>query len=287
MLSWTYLLGLLLGIAVVMPLGVKWQIDRRFTILAGPCLGILSAALVHVTHLYRQLGLLHVGLVEIALILLMAAALLLWRFYRDPRRIAPVGEDLIVAPADGKIIYVKRIDKQEVPLAEKKGRTFSIRDFVQSDLGIQEGYLVGIGMSFIDVHVNRAPVGGTVAVLKRIQGRFLSLKKREAILENERVFIVIDSGRFSVGVVQIASRLVRRIVPYIRQGQEIPKGERLGVIRFGSQVDLIIPDLPALSLKVRVGDSVKAGISVIAAYGTTGKSQEEARTGDCSRRKHD
>jgi phosphatidylserine decarboxylase len=283
MLSWIYLLGLLLGTVIVLPLGAKWQIDRRVTILAGPCLGVVSAALVHVTHLYRLLVLYQVVLVEIALILLIAAALLLWRFYRDPERTTPGGEDLVVAPADGKIIYVKRIDKNEVPLSEKKGRRFSIHDFVQSDLSIQEGYLIGIGMSFTDVHVNRAPVGGTVAVLKHIKGRFLSLKKQEAVLENERVFTVIDSGRFSVGVVQIASRLVRRIVPYVRQGQEIGKGERMGMIRFGSQVDLILPDLLSLRLNIQIDDSVKAGISVIAAYGTHGKTQEAARTGDDSR----
>ena len=95
---------------------------------------------------------------------------------------------------------------------------------------------------------------------------FISLKKKEAVVQNERAFIVIDIGNFKVGIVLIASRLVRKIVMYIRDGQEVQRGERIGMIRFGSQADLILPNLPSLRIQVTPGEKVKAGISILATF---------------------
>jgi len=189
---------------------------------------------------------------------------LLWRFFRDPERIPPGDKNSILSPVDGKVSYVKRIDKGLIPNSEKKGRKFSLDDFIQSDFLLSEGYLIGISQNFLHVHVNRAPIEGKVFLIHHIKGSFISLKKKDAVIRNERALTVIDNGRFKVGVVQIASRLVRQIVLYFEESQEISRGERLGMIRFGSQVDLILPSLPSLGIEVKPGDDVKAGISIVA-----------------------
>ena len=143
-------------------------------------------------------------------------------------------------------------------------------DFVQSNLLPGEGILIGIAMNFLDVHVNRSPIGGRVSLLKHIKGLFISLKKKEAVIQNERVLTIIDNRSIKIGIVQIASRLVRKITPYIKEGQEVRKGQRIGMIRFGSQVDLCLPDLPSLRLNVSPGDKVKAGVSVVATFESSG-----------------
>ena len=121
-------------------------------------------------------------------------------------------------------------------------------------------------MNYLNVHVNRAPIAGKNSFLKHIKGKFVSLKRKDAVIENERVLTVIDNGHFKVGIVQIASRLVRKIVSYLQEGQEIQKGQRIGIIRFGSQVDLVLPELASLQIQVALGTKVKAGISILATY---------------------
>ena len=92
------------------------------------------------------------------------------------------------------------------------------------------------------------------------------MKKKEAVIQNERVLTVIENGDLKLGIVQIASRLVRKIAPYIREGQEIERWERIGIIRFGSQVDVILPALSNLYIKAKPGEKVKAGLSIIATF---------------------
>ncbi len=203
---------------------------------------------------------------QLFFIVVIAGSLLLWRFYRDPERVTPADKNSILSPADGKIIYIKKTEDGKIPFTEKKGRTFSLHDFFQSDAFPSKGYLIGISMNFLDVHVTRAPMEGRIDLLKHIKGLFISLKMKEAVIQNERVLTVIDNGNFKVGVVQIASRLVRKIVPFIQEGYEVQRGQRIGMIRFGSQVDLYIPDLPSFFLKVNPGDTVKAGVSIVATF---------------------
>lgn len=119
-------------------------------------------------------------------------------------------------------------------------------------------------MSLLDVHKNRAPIAGTVVFNHHIPGPFLSLKQDGGIIKNERNSMVIDNGRFRVGIIQIASRLVRQIVTYKRPGEPVGIGERIGMIRFGSQTDLIVPDFVTLS--VIEGDQVYAGKTVLAIH---------------------
>ena len=259
--------GLALSAITLLPLAMKWELEKRVAIPTACLIGILSGAAASAIVVFWDLAFYQIVVLEICLITAMAMSLLLWRFYRDPERVCSEDENAVLSPADGEIIYVKKIEDGEIPFSEKNGRRFPLNEFVQSDVVPQTGHLVGIAMNFLDVHVNRAPIGGRIRLLKHIKGLFISLKREEAVVQNERALTVIDNGHFKIGIVQIASRLVRKIVPYIQEGQEIQRGERIGVIRFGSQVDLILPDLPSLLIKVNPGEKVEAGLSIVASLG--------------------
>jgi len=256
--------SVMLSFLILVPLSIKWELERRLTIPATIFIGITSGSIVFGMFTFLHLSFYQIIVAEILLIGAISSSLLLWRFYRDPERVPPEDENVILSPADGEIIYVKSIENGEIPFSEKKGKAFSLNDFIQADVLPQGGYLIGIAMNYLDVHVNRAPISGRISLLKHIKGSFLSLKKKKAVIQNERILLVIDNKHFKLGVVQIASRLVRKIVPYVQEGQEIQKGTRIGAIRFGSQVDLILSDLPSIRIKVDPGEKVKAGLSIIA-----------------------
>jgi phosphatidylserine decarboxylase len=258
-----------LSVIILVPLGIKWELEKKIVIPAAFLIGIISWMVVKGVTFYVHLSFYQILPLDILLIAMMSISLLLWRFFRDPERIPPDIEKAILSPADGRIIYVKTIQNGEVPFLEKNGRKFALTDFVQADifpLGVQ---IVSIAMNFLDVHVNRAPIGGKICLLKRIKGLFISLKKKEAIIQNERVFTVIENKYLKVGIVQIASRIVRKIVPYLKEGNEVRCGQRIGMIRFGSQVDLILPNMPSLNIEVSPGEKVKAGLSVVATFDVT------------------
>jgi phosphatidylserine decarboxylase len=261
---WIFISSLLLALLTLVPISVKWELEKKLTIPAAIFIGITSGSVVYGIYTFWNLSLYLIIIIELLLIGVISASLLLWRFYRDPERLPPEDEKAILSPADGQIKYVKKIDKGQIPFSEKKGRTFSLIDFVKADVLPQGGYVIGISMTYLDVHVNRAPISGRVTLLKHIKGDFISLKKKEAVVKNERNLIILDNEHFKLGIVQIASRLVRKIVPYIKEGQEVQSGTRIGVIRFGSQVDLILSDLPLINIKIRPGEKVKAGLSIVA-----------------------
>lgn len=258
--------GSILGTVLLILLAVKWELDKKTAIPAAIMIGLISVSAASIPVSYYDVTFFHAFIFEISLVAAMASALLLFRFYRDPERPLPAEKDIIVSPADGRIIYIKKIEKGAIPISEKKGRICYLNDFVKTSILPAGGYLIGISMNYLDVHVNRAPVSGRISLLKHIKGKFLSLKHKEAVFQNERILTVIDNGLFKVGIVQIASRLVRRIVPYLRQNDEVRQGERMGAIRFGSQVDLVLPDLPYLSIKVKPGEKVTAGTFVLARF---------------------
>ena len=258
--------SLVLSLITVVPISIKWELEKKIIIPAAFFIGIMSWLLVEGTITFWNLGFYQILMLQIFVIAVMSISLLLWRFYRDPERVPPDDENVILSPADGTIIYVKKIEDGEIPFSEKNGRKFPLNDFIQSDVLESGGHLIGIAMNYLDVHVNRAPIGGRISLLKHIKGLFISLKKKEAVIQNERVLTVIENGHFKIGIVQIASRLVRKITPYFQEGGEIQRAERMGVIRFGSQVDVILPDLPSFSIEVTPGEKVKAGISIMARF---------------------
>src|SRR2546423_8335953 len=169
-------------------------------------------------------------------------------FFRDPPRVTPIADRLVISPADGRVSLVANA----VPPPELA-------------LGTTPLPRVSIFMSVFDCHVNRAPVRGRVERIAYTPGRFLNADLDKASEDNERNALVIAGGAGRVGVVQIAGLIARRIVCWVKEGQEIGAGERIGMIRFGSRVDVYLPaGTPPL---VSEGQTSLAGETIIAELG--------------------
>ncbi len=262
-----YFFAFLVPLLIFIPLGNKWELKMKIVVLWSIVMGLVSAYFSFALGKYLSVGepILQVSAGVFVAVAITGAFTLLF-FFRDPERVPPEGEGQIISPADGTVLYVKEIKSGEFPFAVKKGKKIPLVEFIHENLIPDSGIHIGIGMNLLNVHVNRVPIPGRVRMLKRIQGGFFSLKKKESLLENERVLTIIQNGDLEVGVVQIASRLVRRICSYVEEGEEVVAGQKLGMIRFGSQVDVLIPHRPGLVSTVGPGDEVKAGESVIAVY---------------------
>jgi phosphatidylserine decarboxylase len=176
--------------------------------------------------------------------LLIFVFVVLLYFFRDPRRTPPAGEELILSPADGKVMEVQRVHELR---------------FLEG-----EALKIAVFMSLLDVHVNRAPVKGQVALVEYVPGRFLQAFRPEASELNEHNFVGLESRYGRVLVSQIAGIMARRIVCWVSPGQKLQAGERLGVIKFGSRVELYLP--PGAEPVVRVGEQVHAGVTVVARW---------------------
>lgn len=260
------LLGILYAVilAVVPAAIISWKgglpkkVVLFWAVVIGLAGGIIAELLI--PPVFFIVRLIVAGVVIVVLGILMIAL----RFYRDPERQSPEINRVILAPADGKIKYIKRYEKNSIPSSEKNNKVIPLDEFTGTEFMNQNGLIVGIGMSVLDVHVNRAPVAGKIVLKKHISGLFLSLKNPTALLRNERATLVIDNGEFLIGIVLIASRLVRKIVIYKQDGDLVTLGERIGMIKFGSQTDVIIPEL--MTITVKPGEQVYAGQTVIARY---------------------
>jgi len=173
----------------------------------------------------------------------LSASVAIALFFRDPERTVPAGEDLVVAPADGKVVEVRPASESVEPR-------------------------VAIFLSLFNVHVNRSPVAGTVRSVVYRAGSFRPAWEAEASSSNERNSLELEGpgGRF--GVAQIAGLVARRIHCFKKEGDAVARGERIGYIAFGSRTELTLP--PRAVILVRVGDHVRGGESVIARL-TTGK----------------
>jgi phosphatidylserine decarboxylase len=200
--------------------------------------------------------------------LALCAACVAYRFYRDPERHTPAGDHL-VSPADGVVVYVRRAHAGRIPVSEKRGRAYTLAELAKTSLESADAHVIGISMSFLDVHVNRAPMSGRVTVQRHFSGTFGSLRRPESVLANERMTTVVERDGLQVVIVQIASRLVRQIVSYVRAGQFVRAGQRIGMIRFGSQVDVVVPDVDGVDVVVQQGQRLTAGVSVLATFGDT------------------
>ena len=166
-------------------------------------------------------------------------------FFRDPERQAPMGEDLVVSPADGKVVSIARV-KGEPPLLDGAWR-------------------VSIFLSPLDVHINRTPVEGKIAKVTYQRGKFLAAYKEEASQRNEQnALSIVDSKGRTLGVVQIAGVLARRIICHAKPGDQLGRGERFGMIMFGSRTDTYLPE--GCQVEVTEGQRVKGGESVLARF---------------------
>jgi phosphatidylserine decarboxylase len=184
------------------------------------------------------------------------------RFWRTPKRKIRANLDEIVSPADGNVIYITKVEANSMPISIK-GNTYSkLHELSKTDILDQPCILIGINMTPFDVHKNCAPIDGKIILNQHYNGRFLSLKDKAALIDNERNTYVIQGQYYKVGVIQIASKLVRRIDTYVETGDLVKRGDWLGMIRFGSQVDVIVPI--EFDISVHIKDQVYAGESIIA-----------------------
>ena len=211
-------------------------------------------------------GLVAVMFGQVLVALACGLLLLMQRFWRDPERIPPETDGVVLSAADGVVDYVWNIAEDSKALVSKAGRDYRLDELTGTSLA-SAVHVVGVGMSFLDVHVNRCPIPGQVTLTKHIAGSFMSLGREEAQFVNERLTTVIESDSLNVATVQIASRLVRRIQSYLKIGQTVDAGQRLGMIRLGSLVAVVIPNREDVRIEVKPGDRVAAGVSVLARYG--------------------
>jgi phosphatidylserine decarboxylase len=226
-----------------------------------------------------------IGIVLLAGGLLVLGGYLFWRyvwFFRNPKRVIPGGEN-IVSPADGTVVYAMKVGPGDPVISIKNKRSLSVNDIVREDLS-RTKLLVGIFMSPFNVHYNRCPVGGFVEFIKHHEPvyknyhmqsmHWRSLLKKlpiyinsSHILSNERTVTKISSlfrGKaVSCYVVQIAGGSVRGIDSYVSPGQSVEKGSILGMIRIGSQVDMVVTWEESMDLMVKEGDKVRAGETIL------------------------
>ncbi|RLF63309.1 MAG: phosphatidylserine decarboxylase family protein [Thermoplasmata archaeon] len=181
---------------------------------------------------------------QVPALLGLATTFFVTYFFRNPDRIVPTDPDAVVAPADGKVIAIET-NKPALPF-------FSQEEFTR----------ISIFMSIFDVHVNRAPCAGCIEDMKYFRGKFIAAQKEKSSEKNERNCILLKTKSGSpVVVVQIAGLIARRIVCWKKVGEGVNAGERIGMIRFGSRVDVFVP--ATWRLEVRVGARVRAGEDVI------------------------
>lgn len=178
---------------------------------------------------------------------LLILALWVAYFFRDPERSGQRGGEVVIAPADGRIVMITEVDEP----AFLHGKALRISIF----------------MNVFNVHVNRYPVSGTVRFVHYNPGKFLNAATDKSSLENEQMSVGIEraspgDGTQRVLVRQIAGLVARRIVTYSREGDQVEQGERMGIIRFGSRVDVFLPT--SATAAVKVGETTMAGASVIA-----------------------
>ena len=178
------------------------------------------------------------------LLAVVITILALWvaYFFRDPERSGERGANLVVAPADGKLIMITEVDEP----AFIGGRATRLSIF----------------MNVFNVHVNRYPVDGTVGYVHYNPGKFLNAAAEKSSLENEQSSVGIQSGQYRILVRQIAGLIARRIVTYSKSGQSVKQGDRMGLIRFGSRVDVFLPT--DARLRVPLGTLTTAGTTVLA-----------------------
>ena len=177
----------------------------------------------------------------LAFLLTIIALWVAW-FFRDPERTGERGERLVIAPADGRIVMIADVDEPS---------------FVHGT-----ATRISIFMNIFNVHVNRYPVNGTVRYVHYNPGKFINAAADKASLDNEQMSVGLDSGGRLVLVRQIAGAIARRIVTYSKEGDAARQGERFGLIRFGSRVDVFVPTNS--KVRVKVGEKPVAGTTVLA-----------------------
>lgn len=206
-----------------------------------------------------------------------------WRrvyFSRDPERTIN-REARVIAPADGRVIYLKNVDDGTIPISIKDRDEIPLTEIVKGIDGHDSGVLMGIFLSPMDVHYQRSPIAGQVTNVtyhrsksnqlmssmfwRNVFGREPLYSNSRHIVENERNVVRIVNDDFELYVVQIADKWVNKIDCYVKTGESVEAGQKIGMIRMGSQVDLFIPGATVSSIaeNVQIGEKVYAGVSTI------------------------
>jgi len=218
---------------------MRWRVGRRWARLYNNedmvrdgffyalGMGVVATLVWLLTH--------RVGLTALPVLL---AVFFLW-FFRDPDRVVPTGPGVIVSPADGVVTEA---------------------EWIETSAGSR--LRLSIFLNVFDVHVNRAPVGGTVLAVEYREGGFLNAMNPESVMTNEQTLVVIDAGDCEISYKQIAGLLARRIVCTVRPGDRVERGQRVGMIKFGSRTDVLIP--ADAVLKVKRGARVTGGSTILA-----------------------
>ncbi len=218
----------------------------------------------------RKFGMIAVAIALVVLLIfdwellgwpLLALSAGVFAFFRDPERVVPQGERLLVSPADGLVSLITQVP----PPVELQHDT----EDGGRGLGTEPVMRVSIFMSVFDVHINRSPIAGTIRRIIYIPGRFMNADLDKASEENERQHVLVARADGTpIGITQIAGLIARRIVPFVKPGDIVAAGQRVGLIRFGSRVDVYLPT--GTEPRVLVGQRVIAGETVLAEIGTAG-----------------
>lgn len=264
-MDFTFVIVLFLSIVMLFASSIKWSLPFKkyfLIIIISTTLSLLTAFFL----ISLQANKLTINIVFLISQFIFYVGILLFLFFRDPKRFPPDIPNSIVSPADGTVIYIKKVSVGSLLESEKNGRILIYDELRKSNLAKTELWQIGISLLFTDVHINRSPITGQVILLNHRPGKFLSLRDENAINVNERQTIVIENERITIGLVQIASRLVRRIESYILESQELSVGQKIGMIKFGSQVDLFIPIEKVKDVNVKVGEYIVAGETLIGKF---------------------
>lgn len=225
-------------------------------------------------------------------------------FFRDPKRRIPTGDNLILSPADGRVMYVCPVKAGDV-VCDKQGRKIPIKELARTDVGNAPGWLVGIYMTPFDVHFNRAPIAGDVQTLHyhrtganlpmvdlweyvnfTLFRRAVNLISAPFHLQNERMTMQIRNGNCVCFLILIADQFVNKITRFFTETQTVRQGDKISFIERGSQTDLFIPRTD-ISFQVRPGDQVYAGKTVIGTLNDAAKGapslgdQGQKAAGEC------
>jgi phosphatidylserine decarboxylase len=216
----------------------------------------------------RKYGLIALAITAVPLLLLdwellgwpmLLLSLGVFAFFRDPERVVPQADNAIVAPADGLVTLIQTVEPPREMQADDGSGNPGLA-------GVQVTR-VSIFMSVFDVHINRAPIAGTIQRVVYVPGKFVNADLDKASEENERQHILIERGDgLLLGFTQIAGLVARRIVPFVKPGDIVAKGQRVGLIRFGSRVDVYLP--AGTQPKVLMGQKVIAGETILAEVGS-------------------
>ena len=226
-------------------------------------LGSLGSCISLVIYHYFNISLwIMTSIITGFVLLILFVALFLYRFFRNPERKIPGNENDIVSGADGRVIYIKELEIDQIPVSIKKLRIANLSEITKIDMLKQPCYLIGIAMTLFDVHMNRAPIDGRIRMIKHTDGTAMGLNTPESNITNERNTVVIErTDGIMAGIVQIAARGVHRCIIMSKEGDNVSRGQIIGKIRWGSQLDMVLPR--NCEIKVREGEQVYAGSTII------------------------